>query len=271
MASFWKDGSNNRYYVGRQFVYNNNHYVGSSSLFTTLGFTEVTIATRPDDRFYIVTGPDINGAYSTTDRPVADLKTDFKNAQRTHMRATLRSSVEEVLFAFQESRAIATPWANFRADALTAKEDNDTLIDAVTTASGMESLVTAEKWVLVTPGDLADGYELNTNDYLEPMPLSPDDQAEITGTLTITRNGANLQSALFGGTYYDDVGSSAFAYDLTLRLVTNNVTESYSMPNGFSNATQLGTGAQDVELKYNDEVIATFTVADVTTPQAFNF
>ena len=275
MASFWKDGSNNRYYVGRQFIYLNNAYIGSSSIFTGLGFTEVDIDPKPDERYYIVSGPNDDGTWTSTARDLATLKEEAKVRQTQSMRQALASSIEEVLFAFQDSGTIPTGWANFRTDTRTARNDNQTAIDAAADVAALRDLVNAPKYVLVDPNDPADGYELNTDPYLEPFPLDPDAQALISGTITIQRSGADLQNAKFRDNNAADPNletiEGVFPYDLTLRLVTNDVTLTYSMPYGYSDATQLGTGAQDVELKYNDEVLATFSLTTSTSPQVFTF
>ena len=58
---FYKDSSNNRYYIGKPFTYNGTSYTkhgATHANFIALGFTQVIVAARPDDRFYVVTGPD---------------------------------------------------------------------------------------------------------------------------------------------------------------------------------------------------------------------
>ena len=275
MASFWKDGSNNRYYVGRQFIYLNNAYIGSSSIFTGLGFTEVTIDPKPDERYYIVSGPNDDGTWTSTARDLPTLKEESKVRQTRSMRSALSSSIEEVLFAFQDSGSIPTDWANFRTDTRTARNNQHTKIDAAADNAALEALVEAPKWVLVDPNNEEDGYELNPNPYLDLFPLDPDEIARINGTITIQRNGAALQNAKFRDNNAADPHAQTvlgvWPYDLTLRLVTNDVTLTHAMPDGYSDATQLGTGSQDVELKYNDEVIATFTLTTSTSPQVFTF
>ena len=57
---FYKDSSNNRYRIGTPFTYNGYYYgtaLATHAKFIELGFTQVIVAARPDDRFYVVSGP----------------------------------------------------------------------------------------------------------------------------------------------------------------------------------------------------------------------
>ena len=278
MSSFFLDTSTgDRYYTtAAQVEYGGSIYVRpTASTYTGLGFTEVTIQPRPDSRFYNITALNDDGSWTSTPKDLPTLKTQFKTAATTTMRSVLAGSVEEVLFAFQDGGSIPTDWANFRSGARTARNNRRTKIDAETTVSDLADLVNAQKWILVNPADPADGYQLNPDPYLDPFPLDPDAIAAISGTITLQRNGAALQNALFRDNGATDPNAETiqgvFPYDLTLRLVTNDVTLSYSMPDGYSDGSQLGTGSQDVELKYNEEVIATFTLTTSTSPQVFSF
>ena len=72
--------TNTRYYLGRAFSYGDYNYTkqgATHETFTSLGFQQVTIEQRPDDRFYIVSGPDNTGAYNATARDLATLKTQY--------------------------------------------------------------------------------------------------------------------------------------------------------------------------------------------------
>jgi hypothetical protein len=77
---FYLDENNQRYYVGTPFTYNNIQYTragATAETFISLGFTPVTIQPRPDERFYIVSGPDDTGAYNATPRDLTELKEQF--------------------------------------------------------------------------------------------------------------------------------------------------------------------------------------------------
>ena len=77
---FYLDSNNNKYYIGRAFSYGDyqyNHSAATHAKFTELGFTQVIIGARPDDQFYIVSGPDLTGAYTSTPRDLIELKERF--------------------------------------------------------------------------------------------------------------------------------------------------------------------------------------------------
>ena len=82
---FYLDSNNNRYYLGKSFKYGNTNYSTSSAThakFMELGFTQVIVQQRPDDKYYIVSGPNNTGAYNSTPRDLAELKLNFKLQQK---------------------------------------------------------------------------------------------------------------------------------------------------------------------------------------------
>lgn len=92
---FYRDTSNNRYYIGTPFTYGNYAYTSSQAThvkFLELGFTQVIPQSPPDRRFYIVVGPDAYGNYSSTPRELSALKANFiKDTKRdayNHLRGT---------------------------------------------------------------------------------------------------------------------------------------------------------------------------------------
>ena len=72
--------TNKRYYLGTPFTYGDLQYTkqgASHETFMSLGFQQVIPQQRPDDRFYVVSGPASDGTYSATPRDLADLKTQY--------------------------------------------------------------------------------------------------------------------------------------------------------------------------------------------------
>ena len=147
---FYKDSSNNRYYIGKPFTYNGYYYgtsLATAAKFSELGFTLVTVASRPDDRFYIVTGPANDGTYTTTDRTLADLKTDFKKQTKRRAYELLKATDWYVLrfidggFTDADSQ-IPGDVRTYRAGIRTASESRCDEIDAVTTVAALETLIT---------------------------------------------------------------------------------------------------------------------------------
>ena len=74
---FYLSSEGDRYYLGRAFNYGDSQYSpagATAETFAELGFTPVVIQQRPDDAYYIVSGPDATGAYSSTPRDLDQLK-----------------------------------------------------------------------------------------------------------------------------------------------------------------------------------------------------
>ena len=92
---FYTDSNNNRYYIGKPFEYEGYYYgtaLATHAKFMELGFTQVIVQQRPDSKYYVVTGPDATGAYSSTPRNLADLKLSLKLQQKKHAHQTLRQT-----------------------------------------------------------------------------------------------------------------------------------------------------------------------------------
>ena len=84
-----------RHYERRPFEYMGVKYTkhgATRAKFLELGFTEVTLQARPDDRYYIVSGPDNNGAYSATERPLDELKASAISQVKQDARQQLRDT-----------------------------------------------------------------------------------------------------------------------------------------------------------------------------------
>ena len=74
-----------RYTIGTPFEYNGVYYTmqgATHAKFIELGFTQVIPEQRPDSNYYIVTGPDNTGAYTSTPRSASELKTNFVLEQK---------------------------------------------------------------------------------------------------------------------------------------------------------------------------------------------
>lgn len=72
--------TNTRYQLNRPFTYNSIQYTRAGAThqtFVSLGFTQVAVDQRPDDRFYVVSGPDNAGQYTSTPRDLDQLKASY--------------------------------------------------------------------------------------------------------------------------------------------------------------------------------------------------
>lgn len=279
MASFFLDSATgDRYTVGAQQVtIGDRLYVRpTAQTYLDAGLTEVVIDPRPDDRFYVVGNVNDDGTYNFSERPLANVQSSFAAKQETDTRATLAQSDYIAHEALEAGDPVPADWAAYRTDVRAVRDANIALINATTSIAELEALVTAEKYVPVDPLDLSLGYQLNTAAYLDTFPLSPDQLADITGTITFHRSGSNLIDGLFRDAAAADPNaltlSGVAPYELSLRLVTNDLTLSYVLPEGYKEtAGGLGSGTQDVELKYGDTILATFSLTTGTGDKIFTF
>ena len=147
MASFWLDpATNKRYNEGRAFTYNGKQYTrtgASASTFTSLGFNAVNVSARPDDRFYIVSGPDNTGAYSSTARDLAELKANYVQQTKLSARALLRKTDWLVIRKEENASTIPASVETFRDAVRTVSDDNCTAINAAATVEALKALIDA--------------------------------------------------------------------------------------------------------------------------------
>ena len=160
---FYLDSNNNRYYLGKSFRYGNTSYGYSSAThakFMELGFTQVIVQPRPDDRYYVVSGPDSSGAYSSTPRNLADLKLNFKLEQKKHAHQTLRQTDWYVIRS-QElgvvAAAVPVAISNFRTAYRAASDARCAEIDSCTTVQELETMKAPAK-ILSDPNNLQSAY-----------------------------------------------------------------------------------------------------------------
>ena len=72
---FYTDPELKRYYIGKPFEYGGNRYTvagATHATFMSLGFKQVIPQARPDGAYYIVSGPDATGQYTSTPRELED-------------------------------------------------------------------------------------------------------------------------------------------------------------------------------------------------------
>ena len=173
MASFWLDpATNKRYNEGRAFTYNNVQYTragATAAKFTALGFNAVTVAARPDDRFYIVTGPANDGSYTSTARDLATLKDNYKKQMKLAARNILKTTDWLVVRKAENSDAIPAAVETYRDNVRTVADDNCTKIDACADVAALKALIDAPREVLVDANDPAQGYQANAAG-LTPQP-----------------------------------------------------------------------------------------------------
>lgn len=145
MANFYKDSSDNRYYINKAFTYNNKYYgraLATASQFATLGFTLVNVATKPNERFYTVAGPDINGAWTSSDKNLADLKTQFKRETKRESFLLLRETDWYSIRKHDDGTAIPSDISTYRSGIRSTATSRCNAIDAAATVAALEILIT---------------------------------------------------------------------------------------------------------------------------------
>ncbi len=167
MASFFLDGSTgNRYSVGvAQIEYNNKIYVRpTAETYRSLGFSEIVLQDRPDDNFYIVSGPNDDGSYNSTPRELSDVTVDgetipgLKSQYISKEKATCASCIAPtdwyVIRAAEDSgTAVPAAIATFRAECRTCSGLNEIEINGVNTVAELEALIKAPSKVSEDDGE----------------------------------------------------------------------------------------------------------------------
>lgn len=158
---FYLDTSTNkRYTIGRPFEYNGVTYtkVGAShDTFISLGFTQVIPQQRPDGRFYVVSGPAADGSYSSTPRPVGELKTQYKVQQKQQAHNVLRRTDWYVIRSTElgvVAAAVPTAVSTFRSSTRAIADARCAQIDACGTTQQLETLIIAPAEIRSNPQDL---------------------------------------------------------------------------------------------------------------------
>ena len=88
MSNFYTDGQGGQYYVGHTFQYNDAVYQApqaTTDVMESLGFTLVEGDERPDPAYYVISGQNVDGSWTFTERSLDSIKTRFKS--RTKARA----------------------------------------------------------------------------------------------------------------------------------------------------------------------------------------
>lgn len=195
-GSFWLDESTSiRYTEGRAFSYgegedriNYTKAGATPETFASLGFVQVQVGNRPDDRFYWISGPDNSGEYTSTPKQLEDttdpdtgevvpgLKTQWKKEQLEAAGLILTPTDWYVVRFAETGVAIPTDWDTWRQSIRTTASTRWGQIDAVTTVPELQALVT-------NPAEIPDpdnpGHWIpNPEPHLEPWPLDPDQAAE---------------------------------------------------------------------------------------------
>jgi len=178
---YYLDADGRRYRIGSQFTYLGTSYGASAathSKFMELGFTQVIPQQRPDDRFYIVSGPDNTGAYSSTPRDLNQLKLGFIMQQKRVARQLLQASDWYVIRKAETDEALPVMWATYRAEVRAASDVRCEEIAAVTSIEDLAALIKAPEYLY---NEETEEQEPNPA-ALTSFPESPDEQEAVAAS-----------------------------------------------------------------------------------------
>ena len=144
---FYLSPEGDRYYLNRAFNYGDRQYTrfaATHEQFTALGFTQVVVGPRPDDRFYIVRGPDNAGAYTATPRDLNDLKASFIEGDKQTARQLL-SQTDWYIIRLLETQAPAPAAVSIdRAEIRVVQNIREDEINYATTVEELKQLIDSD-------------------------------------------------------------------------------------------------------------------------------
>lgn len=149
MDYLYFDKQGNHYSLGVPFVYGDIRYTSTGAteeLFLSLGFTQVPIQPRPNDKFYVVQSyPNPDGSWNYTPRDLAELKAAEIKQIKSIAQNMLQASDWQVIRKSETGEEISPPVAEFRKQIRSCNNANE---DAVNKCNSIEDL---QALVLVWP------------------------------------------------------------------------------------------------------------------------
>ena len=170
---FYKDFNGNRYKIGKPFTYQGYYYgtaLATHAKFMELGFTQVIIAPRPDGKYYIVTGPDLDGQYTSTPRDLDQLKEDQVKKEKQVANKILSQTDWMVIRAIDVGVAVAAVpdnVSNFRSAVRGVCDARCNAIGSTVTVEELETLVKAPVQIYDQETEI---YITNPDPHLPPWP-----------------------------------------------------------------------------------------------------
>ena len=170
---FYKDSDGNRYRIGKPFTYQGYYYgtaLATHDKFMELGFTQVIVAPRPDGTYYVVTGPDLDGQYTSTPRDLDELKENQITKEKQTARSILNKTDWMVVRAMDVGVAVAAVPAdvsNFRSAIRGVCDARCNAIGSAVSVEELEALVKAPVQVYDMENET---YITNPDPHLPPWP-----------------------------------------------------------------------------------------------------
>ena len=182
-----------RYTIGRPFEYNGVTYtkVGAShDTFISLGFTQVIPQQRPDDRFYVVSGPAADGSYSSTERDLNQLKLTFILEQKNMARQMMSGSDWYILrrleMGLDSNAAVPAAITSFRSDVRVAADNRCSQINSCSDVATLEALIKAPSEIYDVQNEV---YVENPEPHLFEFPTPVDTNALVAADYTLPYSG----------------------------------------------------------------------------------
>jgi hypothetical protein len=151
---FYTSPEGGRYYLGRAFTYGDLQYTTAGAThetFTSLGFTQVILQQRPDDRFYIVSQVNADGSYDSTPRDLNQLKLNFIMQQKNTAKQLLSESDWYVIRAMESDAGVPDDFRDYRISVRAASDSRCAEIFAAETVEALETLIKAPSLLYSTP------------------------------------------------------------------------------------------------------------------------
>ena len=170
---FYKDSDGNRYRIGKPFTYQGYYYgtaLANHPKFMELGFTQVIVAPRPDGNYYVVTGPDLDGQYTSTPRELDKLKKKQVDKEKQAAKQILSKTDWMVIRAMDVGVAVAAVPAdisNFRSAVRGVCDARCNAIGSTVTVEELETLVKAPVQIYDQENET---YITNPDPHLPPWP-----------------------------------------------------------------------------------------------------
>ena len=148
-----------RYTLGTPFSYGGQNYTAygaNHDTFIALGFKQVIVQPRPDNRFYVVSGPNNDGSWNSTPRDLNDLQNNFQ-VQQLQTANTMLQQTDFVFIRYAEEGAgrvtIPPDLVGLRDETRAVCNYNVTTIEATESVEQLQALIDAPEEVPVPPNE----------------------------------------------------------------------------------------------------------------------
>lgn len=111
-----------------------------------IGITEVVEQPRPDDRFYWVSGPNLDGSWTATPKDLDGLKATWSAQFKQTAYTMLLPSDWMIVRKTEDNTAVPVEWTDYRAAVRVKCADTITALEATTDVEAFIVVVTNVQW-----------------------------------------------------------------------------------------------------------------------------